>query len=196
MRSGPTAEAAIRCCASPAAFTSTQSRVGCGSTATSAVPTIRTSGSTCASAAATAPRHDLPDLGGDKVKTYIAGLATRTRLDQFAANFAFPFAYEAVDDETVRLDLASAMDFLTRKDYIDNWLSETKEQFCGLSFADWTALLTDVGFELDPSSSPIRNDWLIDNRIAPVATLTDTDGNPIDWPTTHLLTVARRPRNG
>jgi SAM-dependent methyltransferase len=143
-----------------------------------------------------APRHDLRDLGTDQVKTYVGGLSTRARLDQFAADFTFAFAYEAVDDETVRLDLASAMDFLTRKDYVDNWLSETKEQFCGLSFADWTALLTEAGFDLDPSCSPIRNDWLIDNRITPVATLTDTGGNPLDWPTTHLLTVARRPRNG
>ncbi|WP_127503806.1 class I SAM-dependent methyltransferase [Actinoplanes solisilvae] len=142
------------------------------------------------------PRVDLADLSPSEVKTYVESLSTRARLDQFAVDFAFPFAYEPVDDETVQLDQATAMDFLTRKDYVDNWLSETQEQFCGLSFADWTALLTEAGFELDPASAPIRNDWVIDNRIAPVAALTDLDGTPLPWPATHLLAVARRPHNG
>lgn len=143
------------------------------------------------------PRRDLADLTSEGVKRYVGGLSTRARLDQFAADFAFPFAYEALEDEgAVRLDLGSAMDYLTRKDYVDNWLSETREQFCGLDFAEWTDLLTEAGFEIDPASAAIRNDWVVDNRIAPVASLTDLDGRPLDWPTTHLLTVARRPRNG
>jgi SAM-dependent methyltransferase len=140
------------------------------------------------------PRRDLADKEPAEVNAYVGSLSTRARLDQFAADFAFPFAYQSVSKNTVRLSLGNAMDYLTRKDYVDNWLSETREQFCGLSFADWTALLTEAGFDLDPASTPIRNDWLIENRIAPVATLTDLDGNPLDWPTTHLLAVARRPR--
>ncbi|GAA0493005.1 hypothetical protein Ade02nite_69840 [Paractinoplanes deccanensis] len=142
------------------------------------------------------PRTDLAGLPPAEVKAYVEGLSTRARLDQFAVDFAFPFSYDPVGDDTVRLDQASAMDYLTRKDYTDNWLSETQEQFCGLSFTDWTALLTEAGFEIDPASAPIRNDWVIDNRIAPVAALTDLDGTPLPWPTTHLLTVARRPHNG
>ncbi|WP_328470742.1 class I SAM-dependent methyltransferase [Actinoplanes sp. NBC_00393] len=141
------------------------------------------------------PRRDLTGLSSEQIKAYVQSLSTRARLDQFAADFAFPFDYEALDEDTVRIELGAAMDYLTRKDYVDNWLSETQEQFCGLSFAEWSALLTEVGFELDPASTPIRNDWIIDNRIAPVAALTDLDGHPLDWPTTHLLAVARRPRN-
>ncbi|UQU67651.1 methyltransferase domain-containing protein [Couchioplanes caeruleus] len=142
------------------------------------------------------PRTDLADLPPAEVNAYVAGLSTRARLDQFAVDFAFPFTYEPVGDDTVRLDQASAMDYLTRKDYVDNWLSETQEQFCGLSFADWTALLTEVGFDLDAASAPVRNDWVIDNRIAPVASLSDLDGRPLPWPATHVLAIARRPRNG
>ncbi|GAA2616122.1 methyltransferase domain-containing protein [Paractinoplanes durhamensis] len=138
------------------------------------------------------PRRDLNSE--DHVPAYVGSLSTRARLDQFAVDFAFPFDYEPVGDDTVRIELGAAMDYLTRKDYLDNWLSETQEQFCGLSFADWRELLAEAGFELDPSSKPTRNDWVIDNRIAPVAALTDTDGRPLDWPTTHLLTVARRGR--
>ncbi|MEU4400692.1 class I SAM-dependent methyltransferase [Micromonospora orduensis] len=140
-----------------------------------------------------APRHDLAELSEGEVRRYVGGLSTRARLDQFAVDFAFPFAYEVVDESAVRLELGSAMDYLTRKDYVDNWLSETREQFCGLSFDEWLELLAEAGFEVDPASAPLRNDWVIDNRIAPVATLTDTDGRPLDWPDTHLLGIARRP---
>ena len=83
---------------------------------------------------------------------YVGGLSTRARFDQFAVDYRFPFAFRGDGDIDVQLSLADAMDFLTRKDYTDNWLSETQEQFCGLEFADWKALLADVGFELDPAS--------------------------------------------
>ena len=141
------------------------------------------------------PRRDLTGLPPAEVTAYVGGLSTRAKLDQFAIDFAFPFAYDPMDGGSVRIALGPAMDFLTRKDYVDNWLSETREQFCGLSFTDWSGLLTEAGFELDPASTPIRNDWLIAHRIAPVATLAGLDGSPVDWPTTHLLTIARRPRN-
>jgi len=140
------------------------------------------------------PRRDLAGLSSEAVKRYVGGLSTRARLDQFAADFAFPFAYETLDGGAVRIELGAAMDYLTRKDYTDNWLSETKEQFCGLSFTEWTELLTEAGFEIHPASTPIRNDWIIQNRIVPVASLTGLDGHPLPWPTTHIFAIARRPR--
>lgn len=136
------------------------------------------------------PRKDLEELSRDRVSAYVSGLSTRARLDQFAVDFRFPLPYTPVDDATVELPLAAAMDYLTRKDYADNWLSEAHEQFCGLSYADWVALLADVGFEVAPASHAWRNDWIVDNRLAPVAAL---DG--MDWPVTHVLLIARRPLN-
>jgi SAM-dependent methyltransferase len=128
----------------------------------------------------------------------VGAMSTRARFFQFAHDFrrhaAVAFSYDELDDGGLRLRLADAMDFLTRKDYVDNWLSETHEQFCGLTFADWSSLVRAAGFEVDPASKPWRNDWIIDNRISPVASLTDpADGTPVDWPDTHLLLVARRP---
>lgn len=142
------------------------------------------------------PRSDLDSLTSDAVKAYLSGLSTRAKLEQFAKDFAFGCDFEVVGDGAVRIELGAAMDFLTRKDYVDNWLSETKEQFCGLSFAEWTELLVEAGFELDATSAPSRNNWIIENRIAPVASLSEVSGGSLDWPDTHLLTVARRPRNG
>ncbi len=84
---------------------------------------------------------------------YIAGLSTRARFFQFAHDFRrnakVPFAYTEQDGKLV-LRLADAMDFLTRKDYVDNWLSETHEQFCGLNFAGWSAVAKQAGFTHRP----------------------------------------------
>jgi SAM-dependent methyltransferase len=142
-----------------------------------------------------APRRDLTDLTAAEVTEYVAGLSTRARLDQFAVDYQFPLEFTPAGDDTVRLRLGDAMDFLTRKDYTDSWLSEAHEQFCGLEFADWKSLLADVGFEVDPASRPSRNDWIVEHRLAPVASLATPDGRPLDWPTTHVLLVARRPLN-
>jgi SAM-dependent methyltransferase len=139
------------------------------------------------------PRTDLATLSRDEVTAHVDGLSTRARLDQFAVDFRFPLPFSAVDEDTVELPLAAAMDFLTRKDYTDNWLSEAHEQFCGLSFAAWVALLTDVGFEVDTASHAWRNDWIVDNRIRPVAALTTQAGESLPWPVTHALLIARRP---
>ncbi|WP_405109817.1 class I SAM-dependent methyltransferase [Micromonospora sp. NBC_01405] len=144
------------------------------------------------------PRTDLASLSPAEAAAHVAGLSTRARLDQFAVDWRFPFAYRPVADPAgavVELTLGAAMDFLTRKDYTDNWLSETQEQFCGLEYADWKALLADVGFEVGPASGPYRNDWIATNRLDPVAALSTPDGQPLDWPVTHVLLVARRPVN-
>ncbi|GAA2589499.1 hypothetical protein GCM10010435_80110 [Winogradskya consettensis] len=140
-------------------------------------------------------RSELAELSSSEVATHVSALSTRARLDRFAADYRFPFSFTTVNDTTVELPFGDAMDFLTRKDYTDNWLSETQEQFCGLEFADWKSLLTDIGFELDPASDTTRNDWIVDNRLAPVASLTTPAGDPVDWPVTHVFLVARRPLN-
>ncbi|WP_428965115.1 class I SAM-dependent methyltransferase [Micromonospora fluostatini] len=143
----------------------------------------------------THPRTDLAELPPARAAAYVSGLSTRARLDQFAVDVTFPFGYRAVADDVVELTLGAAMDFLTRKDYTDNWLSETREQFCGLEYADWKGLLADVGFEVDAASGTSRNEWIVTNRLAPVAALTTPDGVALDWPVTHVLLVARRPLN-
>ncbi|MFI7060518.1 class I SAM-dependent methyltransferase [Kribbella sp. NPDC050124] len=131
----------------------------------------------------------------DDPAAYVGKLSTRARFFQFAHDFRrnaqVPFEY-AVRDNGLVLRLADAMDFLTRKDYVDNWLSETHEQFCGLNFAGWSTVAEQAGFTIDPASKAWRNDWVVDNRIAPVASITTPDGEPLDWPDTHQLLVARR----
>ncbi|MGO1973654.1 MAG: class I SAM-dependent methyltransferase [Propionibacteriaceae bacterium] len=140
--------------------------------------------------------RDLSALAREEVADHLRSLSTRATFDQFVLDFGrnagVVINFEPLG-EAVELRLGDAMDFLTRKDYADNWLSETHEQFCGLSFADWREIIDRSGLALDPASHAWRNDWVVDQRIAPVASLTDPGGAALDWPVTHLLAVARRP---
>lgn len=140
--------------------------------------------------------RDLGELSREEVAEHIRSLSTRATFTQFvldfSANAGVTIDFEPVGDH-LALRVGDAMDFLTRKDYADNWLSETHEQFCGLAFADWAQIVARAGLRLDPVSHAWRNDWVIEHRIAPVAELTDPGGAALDWPVTHLLAVARRP---
>lgn len=150
-----------------------------------------------------AVRTDLADLPAGEAHDHVSRLSTRARLDQFVHDFglhAAPgYAVEPVSDDpaagtsTVACGLAQAMEFLTRKDYTDNWVSECHERFTDMNLDAWAALVGAAGFELDPATRAWRNDWIVEHRIAPVASITDSDGRPLPWPDTHVLVVARRP---
>jgi SAM-dependent methyltransferase len=152
-----------------------------------------------ADGAEAAGARDLEGLSADEVWTHIEHLSTRARLVQFAADFrrhaAAEIAYRRLDDGSFSLRLADAMEFLTHKDYTENWLSESHEQFCALEYADWRRLLEEAGFELQPSSLAWRNDWIVEHRLAPCARLEWPTGEPLPWPDTHVFLVARRPLN-
>lgn len=148
-------------------------------------------------------RTDLADLTAGEAHDHVSRLSTRARLDQFVHDFALHaapgYAVEQVSDDpatgtsTVICGLAQAMEFLTRKDYTDNWVSECHERFTDMNLDAWRDLLAEVGFELDPTTHAWCNDWIVEHRIAPVAALADLDGTPLPWPDTHVLVVARRP---
>jgi hypothetical protein len=126
----------------------------------------------------------------------VAALSTRARFDQFVQDFSAlsgRVIEHRVDGVGVVCALRDAMDFMTRKDYVDNWLSECHEQFCFFDETDWHDLVRRVGFTVAPGSGAWRNEWLVEHRFAPVATLTDLDGVVLDWPDTHILLVATRP---
>jgi hypothetical protein len=144
-------------------------------------------------------RTDLSTRAAADCATYVASLSTRARLDQFAHDFAAAspgYSFRDLGDGTVEMTLAGAMEFMTRKDYTDNWVSECCERFTDMNLDSWTALLTDVGFDIAPATHAWTNEWLVANRFDPVARLTDTQDVPLPWPATHVLVVALRPALG
>ncbi|CAN5671892.1 hypothetical protein BH11ACT8_BH11ACT8_08960 [soil metagenome] len=148
----------------------------------------------------TSPHEGLDALTRQQVRDFVGTLSTDALLLQFGQDFprlsSSPWSATRGAPGEWTLPLSQAMEFMTRKDYHDNWLSECHERFCDLAYSDWTTLLGRVGFVLEAASGPVRNDWLVAHRFDPVARLTELDGAALAWPDTHVLTVARRVTSG
>jgi SAM-dependent methyltransferase len=140
--------------------------------------------------------RDLTLLPSEQVRPYLETLTPGGRFQQFAQDFRrnaqAPFRFTVLDDRTVELAFGSAMEFLSKYTYTENWLSETHEQFCGLSWSDWARLVSGAGFRIDDRSGPWRNEWLVDNVFNSACRLTDERGVETAWPVTHLLLAAWR----
>lgn len=148
------------------------------------------------------PARDLDALPRTEAAAHVASLDPAARLTQFVHDFprlsgadvAVTWVGREDGRSVARTSLRTAAEYLYTRDYTDSWLSECHERFCDLTGDDWADLLTAVGFELDPGSGPWRNDWLVEHRLSVGAALRDpVTGAPVDWPDTHVLTVARRP---
>lgn len=133
----------------------------------------------------------------EEVAAVLDALPVGSRVAQFAQDFraasGSPWPYEVVDERTIALAQGDAMELMTKVHYTGNWLSEMHERFCALSWSDWVALVEDAGLEVDERSGPWRNEWMVEHRFDPDATLLDSSGDPVPWPDTHVLLVARRP---
>ena len=103
--------------------------------------------------------------------------------------------------EGFRLSLRAAAEFLSKKDYVDNWRSEMNEEFCFWSFSRWRRVLGEIGFRvLEPGpngggSRAYANPWIIEHRyrghvrLAPVGAPDQT----LDFPPTNMVLVAEKP---
>ncbi len=137
---------------------------------------------------------------------WLRGLSTRSRFQLFAHDFLGgrrPFPVREVGQaprSTVQLSLRQAAEFLSKKDYVDNWSSEMNEEFCFWCFADWKKALVETGFQVcenpnDPpaSSRAYVNPWVVENRYAGHVELLDTSGAQLPWPPTNMVLIAGKP---
>ena len=100
------------------------------------------------------------------------------------------------------LPLAAAMEFLTKKDYVDNWDSELNEDFTFWNFAEWKAELVAAGFRIlenpnapHPLSRAYANPWMIQHRFEGKAELVRPHGDALEklpWPVTNMVLVGER----
>ncbi|GAB2921409.1 hypothetical protein GCM10027047_18480 [Rhodococcus aerolatus] len=143
------------------------------------------------------PAVDLAALGPEAARAHLEARTPAGRVAQFAQDFrrhtGTAFAHTVLDDRTLALRLGDAMELLSKHTYTDSWLSETHEQFCAVTWDGWRELVTAAGLEVDERSGPWRNEWVVEHLLAAAATLTTPAGQPLPWPTTHVLLVARRP---
>lgn len=137
---------------------------------------------------------------------WLRGLSTRSRFRLFATDFLggrrpFPFIEAVHDGRTVfRLALWQAAEFLSKKDYADNWASEMNEEFCFWSFSQWKKALSEAGFRIvENADQPKRgsrfyvNPWIVEHRYSGCVNLLSADGVPLNWPPSNMVIVAEKP---
>lgn len=137
---------------------------------------------------------------------WLRGLSTRSRFRLFATDFLggrrpFPFIEAVHDGRTVfRLELWQAAEFLSKKDYADNWASEMNEEFCFWSFSQWKKALSEAGLRIvenadqpEGGSRFYVNPWIVEHRYSGCVNLLSADGVPLNWPPSNMVIVAEKP---
>jgi hypothetical protein len=132
-----------------------------------------------------------------QLKQYLEGLSTWAKFRRFAQDFrrhaGYQLPYEVrrfENDYYAEVRLADACEFMSRKDYLDNWLSEMHETFCFWDFAEWKSHLEAAGFVIAPESKAYANPWIVENRLQGKVELFDLDRNPLPYPVTNMLLLA------
>jgi SAM-dependent methyltransferase len=143
---------------------------------------------------------------------WLRDLSTRSRFLVFAHDFLAGrrakqkagFEFQKVDrahQPGFLLSQRSAAEFLSKKDYVENWRSELNEEFCFWSFTQWKQVLAEVGFSVvenpnqpETGSRTYTNPWIVTNRYEGHAQLFTTSGSPLPWPPTNMVLVAEKPK--
>jgi len=137
---------------------------------------------------------DRPTAELDDSPAWLGELHTWARWMRFTQDFraveSEPVIWEPVREGTARASRRVLYEFLSKKDYVDNWLSEMHERFCALAWADWVELATGLGFSIAPGSRSYRNEWIVENRFRPVCEVRSLTGDPEDFGITHLVLAA------
>ena len=131
----------------------------------------------------------------EELSAYLKGLSTYGRFLRFAKDFrakeGYRLKYDIVKDH-IRLSLKDACEFMSRKDYIDNWESEMHETFCFWDIKDWKKHLTEAGFSIAAGSNAYTNQWIVNNRLKGKVQLFGEDLSPVGYPVTNLIMVAEK----
>ncbi len=133
-----------------------------------------------------------------RYREYLAGLSTRGRFQRFQHDFRHQEGQRLIWREEqgyVVLRLQDACEFLSKKDYVDNWFSEMHETFCFWSFSEWCAALERAGLTVHPASRAFTNPWIVEHRYEGKATLFRKGPGGLErmpYPVTNMLLVAEK----
>jgi hypothetical protein len=134
-----------------------------------------------------------------ELSEYLSGLSTFARFLRFARDFRHKEGYvlnytiqTLTDKKYIVLTLQDAMEFLSRKDYTDNWQSEMHETFCFWDYSEWKENLREAGFTIHPASKTFTNEWIVNNRWqgkAALFTMENSSLEPIAFPVTTMFLI-------
>ncbi|MCK9272437.1 transferase [Candidatus Gracilibacteria bacterium] len=138
----------------------------------------------------------------DKFREYLDSLSTYSRFLRFAQDFRFEenelIKYKIEDIEGskyIKLKMQDACEFLSKKDYTDNWYSEMHETFCFWSFSDWQKTLKKHNFKILKESHDFTNPWIVENRFEGKVEFFKKNGNKLeslDYPVTNMVIVVEK----
>lgn len=131
-----------------------------------------------------------------ELSAYLQSLSTHARFLRFTKEFrkkeGYELKYETITEnnvEYIKLLLKDACEFMSRKDYTDNWQSEMHETFCFWDVEEWKQQLTNAGFNIHPASCTFTNNWIAQNRWEGKVKLLTHDFKPMEWPVTNMILV-------
>ncbi len=158
--------------------------------------------------------------GSNEEGADLTTLSTQARFKLFAKDFLadmrasgrrgaetqVKYREEVVDGVTYFvLPYKHAVEFMSRKDYTDNWNSEMNEEFTFFDFDEWKEFLTEHGFKIienpnqpTQSSRVYANEWIVKNRyVGKTDLFVQENGNlaPFEYPPTNIILVAEKPLN-
>jgi len=137
----------------------------------------------------------------EELRAYLESLSTYGKFLRFCRDFRpgdERILYQPVvinGQELIAIRMEDACEFLSKKDYPDNWQSEMHERFCFWTFDEWRAALEQVGFRINRNSRAYRNEWIVENRWRGKADLfAQVDGAlvPLEYPVTTMVLVAEK----
>jgi hypothetical protein len=134
---------------------------------------------------------------------YLGRLSTFTRFLRFAQDFrheeGYKVDYEIESDERgeefVKIRLSDACEFMSKKDYTDNWQSEMHETFCFWDINEWKQAVEEAGFIVKPESRAFTNQWIVENRFKGKVELYRKEGTklvPMDYPVTNMILIGEK----
>lgn len=148
--------------------------------------------------------------GHDDPAGRLEGMSTAARLRRFARDFlaemrlsgrrgartVFHFREEQIDHKTFfGMRLRDAVEFMLKKDYLDNWDCEMNEEFAFWDLLDWKRELQEAGFAIRPESRAYLNPWIAKNRWEGKTELFARSGQPatpLPFPPTTMVLVGEK----
>jgi hypothetical protein len=138
----------------------------------------------------------------EELAHHLNGLSTYGRFLRFAKDFRKHEGYtleyrmrELEGKELVELSLSDACEFMSRKDYTDNWESEMHETFTFWNIEEWKVELEKAGFIVRPESQAYTNSWIVDNRLVGKAELFQEENGALKrfpYPVTNMIVIAEK----
>lgn len=149
---------------------------------------------------------------------HLEGLSTNGRFQRFARDFLaearatgkrhaatqIRYRLTEIEGQTYAiLPLRAACEFMSKKDYTDNWDSEMHEEFAFWGFSQWKSALQAAGFsvvenpnEPERGSRVYTNPWIVENRWQGKVALYEMGENgrllPLPYPPTNIVLVGEK----